>query len=71
VQLFASILRKDGDNHVLVTPVERVGITVDDAPFLAVEMRREETAGEIDKALRAPAAADRHGSIAWVGAQRN
>ncbi len=38
VKLFASILRKDGDRHVLVTPVERVGIIVDDAPFLAVEM---------------------------------
>jgi hypothetical protein len=46
VQLFASILRKDGDRHVLVTPVERVGITVDDAPFLAVEMRREDFSGE-------------------------
>ena len=39
VQLFASILRKDGDRYVLVTPVEKVGIRVDDAPFLAVEMR--------------------------------
>jgi hypothetical protein len=46
VQLFASILRKDGDRHVLVTPVERVGITVDDAPFLAVEMQREDASGE-------------------------
>ena len=46
VQLFASILRKDGDRYVLVTPVERVGITVDDAPFLAVEMRREDASGE-------------------------
>ena len=46
VQLFASILRKDGDRYVLVTPVERVGIIVDDAPFLAVEMRREDAAGE-------------------------
>jgi hypothetical protein len=42
VQLFASILRKDGDSYVLVTPVERVGIRVDDAPFLAVEMRVED-----------------------------
>jgi hypothetical protein len=42
VQLFASILRKAGDNYELVTPVERVGIRVDDAPFLAVEMRVEE-----------------------------
>jgi len=38
VKLFASILRKDEDEHVLVTPAERVGIIVEDAPFLAVEM---------------------------------
>lgn len=38
VKLFSSILRKDPGGHVLVTPVERVGIEVDDAPFLAVEM---------------------------------
>ncbi|WP_210485122.1 DUF1285 domain-containing protein [Microvirga antarctica] len=38
VKLFASVLRKDPDRYVLVTPVERVGITVEDAPFLAVEM---------------------------------
>lgn len=41
VQLFSSILRKDGEQYVLVTPVERVGIKVDDAPFLAVEMQAE------------------------------
>lgn len=35
VKLFSSILRKDGDDYVLVTPVEKVGITVDDAPFVA------------------------------------
>jgi uncharacterized protein len=38
VQLFASILRKDPERYVLVTPVERVGIRVDDAPFLGVEL---------------------------------
>ena len=38
VQLFASILHKEGSRYVLVTPVEKVGIKVDDAPFLAVEM---------------------------------
>lgn len=38
VQLFASVLRKDGERYVLVTPVEKVGVKVDDAPFLAVEM---------------------------------
>lgn len=37
VRLFSSILRKDGDDYFLVTPVEKVGITVDDAPFVAVD----------------------------------
>lgn len=43
VKLFASILRKDPERYVLVTPVERVGIQVEDAPFIAVEMA---TSGE-------------------------
>ena len=38
VKLFASVLRRDPDRFVLVTPVERVGIAVADAPFAAVEM---------------------------------
>jgi hypothetical protein len=38
VKLFASVLRKDPERFVLVTPVERVGIAVEDVPFLAVEM---------------------------------
>ena len=37
VKLFSTILRKDGDRYVLVTPVEKVGIKVDDAPFVAVD----------------------------------
>jgi hypothetical protein len=41
VRLFASVLRRDGDRYFLVTPVEKVGITVDDAPFVAVDFRRE------------------------------
>ncbi|HKA70582.1 MAG TPA: DUF1285 domain-containing protein [Xanthobacteraceae bacterium] len=44
VRLFASVLKREGDKHYLVTPVEKCGITVDDAPFLAVEMRVETTA---------------------------
>jgi hypothetical protein len=40
VRLFSTVLRKDGAQHVLVTPVERVGIVVEDAPFLAVEMEQ-------------------------------
>jgi hypothetical protein len=46
VQLFSSILRKDGDRHVLVTPYEKVGVKVDDAPFLAVELRVEGDAND-------------------------
>jgi hypothetical protein len=39
VQLFSTVLRKDADGKTyLVTPVERVGIRVVDAPFVAVEM---------------------------------
>lgn len=39
VQLFSTVLRKDEDGKTyLVTPVERVGIRVVDAPFVAVEI---------------------------------
>jgi hypothetical protein len=41
VKLFSSVLKREGDKYFLVTPVEKVGITVDDAPFTAVEMRLE------------------------------
>lgn len=42
-RLFSSVLRKDEDGRTyLVTPVERLGITVEDAPFVAVEMSRED-----------------------------
>ncbi len=37
VKLFSGILKKEGDRYFLVTPVEKVGITVDDAPFVAVD----------------------------------
>jgi len=40
VKLFASVLERDDDgDYWLVTPVERARIRVDDAPFLALEMR--------------------------------
>lgn len=38
VALFASILRRDEDAHWLVTPAEMLRITVDDTPFLAVDI---------------------------------
>ena len=43
VRLFSTILRRDGDDYFLVTPVEKVGITVDDAPFVAVDFEAEGT----------------------------
>jgi len=44
VKLFASVLKREGEKYFLVTPVEKCGITVEDAPFLAVELKVEETA---------------------------
>ncbi|OUR77828.1 proteophosphoglycan precursor [Alphaproteobacteria bacterium 46_93_T64] len=42
VKLFSSVLRLDDDKkYYLVTPVEKIGIIVEDAPFVAVEMFRE------------------------------
>ena len=43
VKLFASVLKREGDKYFLVTPVEKSGITVDDAPFLAVELAAEQS----------------------------
>ena len=45
VRLFSTILKREDGKHFLVTPVEKVGIRVDDAPFLAVEMLKEDDAG--------------------------
>ena len=42
VKLFASVLKREGDKYFLVTPVEKCGIVVEDAPFLAVELRAEQ-----------------------------
>lgn len=42
VRLFSRILRREADgSHVLVTPAEKLAITVEDAAFVAVEMKRE------------------------------
>ncbi|MGZ9810980.1 DUF1285 domain-containing protein [Pseudoroseicyclus sp. H15] len=40
VRLFSTILRKDGEEYFLVTPVEKVRIQVDDAPFVAVDFEK-------------------------------
>jgi hypothetical protein len=42
VRLFSTILRREPDgSFVLVTPVEKLGIEVEDAPFVAVEVKSE------------------------------
>jgi hypothetical protein len=41
VRLFSTVLRKDPDGYHLVTPVEKMRITVEDAPFIAVRVDRE------------------------------
>jgi len=37
VRLFSTVLKLEDGKYFLVTPVEKVGITVDDAPFVAVD----------------------------------
>lgn len=41
VQLFAGVLRRDPEGYRLVTPVEKLAVTVEDLPFLAVELASE------------------------------
>ena len=41
VRLFSTVLRKDPDGYHMVTPVEKLKITVEDLPFRAVAMRRD------------------------------
>lgn len=38
VRLFSTVLRRDPDGYCLVTPAEKLGITVEDAPFVAVDL---------------------------------
>lgn len=42
-KLFASVLTREGERYVLKTPVEKIGIQVEDAPFLAVDLAVEDT----------------------------
>ncbi|MBX3594652.1 DUF1285 domain-containing protein [Sphingomonas sp.] len=53
VRLFSTILRREDDGrHVLVTPVEKLDIDVEDAPFVAVEMKVEGEGVDADIAFR-------------------
>jgi uncharacterized protein len=54
VKLFSSVLKREADKYFLVTPVEKVGIVVEDVPFMAVELAVElaadqNTAGRVLK----------------------
>jgi uncharacterized protein len=53
VRLFSTILRREADGgYVLVTPGEKLDITVDDAPFIAVEVKNEGTGPNRSLAFR-------------------
>jgi hypothetical protein len=52
VRLFSTILKREDGKHFLVTPVEKVGIRVDDAPFLAVEMQKRASGDSISLRFR-------------------
>lgn len=41
VRLFSTVLRKDPDGYWLVTPAEKMKITVDDAPFIAIALDQD------------------------------
>lgn len=41
VKLFASVLKREDDNYFLVTPVEKVGIQVEDVPFVITQWQKE------------------------------
>jgi hypothetical protein len=49
VKLFSSILKREGEKYFLVTPVEKVGLIVEDAPFLAVELMIARQGGQLLK----------------------
>ncbi|MEP1448426.1 MAG: DUF1285 domain-containing protein [Paraglaciecola sp.] len=42
VKLFASVLKREDQNYFLVTPVEKVGIQVEDVPFIITQWQKEE-----------------------------
>lgn len=45
VKLFSTVLLREDDDFFLITPVEKLKITVDDAPFVATEVQRVEEGG--------------------------
>ena len=45
VKLFSSVLIREEDKYFLITPVEKVGITVDDVPFIAIDFENTHETG--------------------------
>jgi hypothetical protein len=43
VKLFASVLKREDEQYFLVTPVEKVGIQVEDVPFIITQWQKEES----------------------------
>lgn len=43
VRLFSTVLKREDDRYFLVTPVEKLGVNVEDVPFIAVLMRVEDS----------------------------
>ncbi len=53
VRLFSTILRREADGgYVLVTPGEKLDIVVDDAPFVAIEVKNEGAGSDRSLAFR-------------------
>lgn len=48
VQLFASVLKREGEDYFLVTPVEKVRIQVEDLPFVITRWYRQENSSVIN-----------------------
>jgi hypothetical protein len=43
IKLLSSVLKKEDDKYFLVTPVEKIGITVEDVPFVVIDANQEST----------------------------
>jgi hypothetical protein len=43
VKLFASVLKRENEHYFLVTPVEKVGIQVEDVPFIITQWQKEDS----------------------------
>ena len=71
VKLFASVLKREGDRYFLVTPVEKCGITVDEAPFLAVELAVEHPDATAEPRAAGPVLRFRTNVDDWVTAGRD